>query len=180
MCSPNAGAVATQPLSARSDIKYLRSLTALLRDGTNRQAFPLYKVKAAVTTRLQKEEGHANRHLCSHHYSFHLCSSVSAMRGHSSIPPPPLPSAELQEHGWSLRSHPDPHVQQHARIRKIHDCRSANRYCNSVQVLSGLNPVIAFAASAVSLPRSFSNTTWSWSIRKVLIPVSPYFAGYAR
>jgi hypothetical protein len=65
----------------------------------------------------------------------------------------------------------------HAGLQHARAC--GNHYLNAVQVLSGLNPAIVFATSAVSFPRSFSKTTWSWLMMNVLIPVSPYFAGYA-
>ncbi|HME32590.1 MAG TPA: hypothetical protein VKG65_07555 [Terriglobales bacterium] len=46
-----------------------------------------------------------------------------------------------------------------------------------LQVLSGLNSVIAFASSAVSLPRFFSYTIPFWLMMKVAMAVSPYFSG---
>lgn len=46
-----------------------------------------------------------------------------------------------------------------------------------LQGLSGLNSVIDFACSLVSLPRFLSYTTPLWSTMNVLMPVSSYFSG---
>src|SRR5271157_6573632 len=48
-----------------------------------------------------------------------------------------------------------------------------------LQVLSGSNSLIAFASSMVSLPRFFSYITPFWLMSKVVMPVSPYFSGWA-
>src|SRR5262245_13570886 len=48
-----------------------------------------------------------------------------------------------------------------------------------VHDLSGLNRIMSLNAWSVAGPRSFSKTTPSWLTIKVLIPVTPYWAGAA-
>src|SRR5207342_666519 len=49
----------------------------------------------------------------------------------------------------------------------------------SCQLLSGSKVVIAFATRSLSGPRSFSNSSPSWLIMKLITPLSPYFVGQA-